>query len=93
MADRGTLTTFCVVNVPVEGRTMKLPYVYGSVLLDGADIPFAHLIEGLPAAEVRMGLRVRAEWAPLLLPTMETILRFLPTGEPDAPFASYQEHL
>lgn len=93
VADRGTLTTFCVVNVPVEGRTMKLPYVYGSVLLDGADIPFAHLIEGLPAAEVRMGLRVRAEWAPLLLPTMETILRFLPTGEPDAPFASYQEHL
>jgi len=93
VADRGTLTTFCVVNVPVEGRAMKLPYVYGSVLLDGADIPFAHLIQGLPVEEVRMGLRVRAEWAAALLPTMETILCFLPTGEPDAPFHTYQEHL
>jgi uncharacterized OB-fold protein len=93
VADRGTLTTFCVVNVPVEGRTMKLPYVYGSVLLDGADIPFAHLITGLPADEVRMGLRVQAEWAKDLLPTMESILCFVPTGEPDAAFDSYKEHL
>ena len=93
VADRGTLTTFCVVNVPVEGRSMKLPYVYGSVLLDGADIAFAHLIQGLPVDEVRMGLRVRAEWAADLQPTMESILCFLPTGEPDAPFDSYKEHL
>ena len=93
VADRGTLTTFCVVNVPVEGRTIELPYVYGSVLLDGADIAFPHLIQGLPAAEVRMGLRVRASWATPLLPTMESILCFLPTGEPDAPFETYREHL
>ncbi len=93
VADTGTLTTFCVVNVPVEGRSMKLPYVYGSVLLDGADIPFAHLVQGLPVEEVRMGLRVRAEWAAKLAPTLESILCFVPTGEPDAPFDSYKEHL
>jgi uncharacterized OB-fold protein len=93
VADRGTLTTFCVVNVPVEGRSIALPYVYGSVLLDGADIAFPHLIQGLPVPEVRMGLRVRAEWAAKPEPTMESILCFVPTGEPDAPFESYQEHL
>jgi uncharacterized protein len=93
VADEGTLTTFCVVNVPVEGREMKLPYVYGSVLLDGADIAFAHLVQGLPVEEVRMGLRVRAEWAADLKPTLESILRFVPSGQPDVPFASYQEHL
>ena len=93
VADKGTLTTFCVVNIPVEGRTIKLPYVYGSILLDGADIAFPHLIQGLPTEEVRMGLRVRAEWAPKLEPTMESILCFVPTGEPDAPFDSYKEHL
>lgn len=93
VSDTGTLTTFCIVNIPVEGRTIKLPYVYGSVLLDGADIAFPHLIQGLPAGEVRMGLRVKAEWAPESLPTMESILCFRPTGEPDAPFASYEEHL
>lgn len=93
VSDRGTLTTFCVVNIPVEGRSIKLPYVYGSVLLDGADIAFPHLIQGLPVEEVRMGLRLRAEWAAELAPTMESILGFLPTGEPDAPFDSYKEHL
>ena len=93
VADRGTLTTFCVVNVPVEGRTISLPYVYGSVLLDGADIPFAHLVQGIPVEQVRMGLRVQAEWAAEGQPTMENILCFRPTGEPDAPFDSYQEHL
>jgi uncharacterized OB-fold protein len=93
VADRGTLTTFCVVNVPVEGRTISLPYVYGSILLDGADIPFAHLIQGLPVAEVRMGLRVKAEWVAEPTPTMESVLFFTPTREPDAPFDSYKEHL
>ena len=93
VADRGTLTTFCVVNIPVEGRTIELPYVYGSVLLDGAHIAFAHLIQGLPVEEMRMGLRVRAEWAKEPAPTMESILCFAPTGEPDAPFEAYAEHL
>jgi uncharacterized OB-fold protein len=93
VADRGTLTTFCVVNIPVEGRNIPLPYVYGMILLDGADIAFPHLVQGLPVEHVRMGLRVRVEWAAEAQPTMESILGFLPTGEPDAPFASYQEHL
>jgi len=93
VADRGTVTTFCIVNVPYEGQTMALPYVYASILLDGADIPFAHLVQGLPAPEVRMGLRVRAEWAAERRPTLETIVCFRPTGEPDAPFASYEDHL
>jgi uncharacterized OB-fold protein len=92
--DTGTLTTFCVVNVPFEGQTMKLPYVYASVVLDGADIPLLHLVN-VPAEQARMGMRVRAAWtAPEeRRPTLETIKWFEPTGEPDAPFDSYKEHL
>jgi uncharacterized OB-fold protein len=95
VADRGTVTTFCVVNVPYEGQTMKLPYVYASVLLDGSDIPFPHLIQGIEAKDVRMGLRVKAEWVPPAerRPTMESIRWFTPTGEPDAPFEAYKDHL
>ena len=37
VADSGIVTTFCVVNVPFEGQTMKLPYVGAAILLDGAD--------------------------------------------------------
>src|SRR5689334_11676228 len=95
LAETGTITTFCIVNVPFEGQTMKLPYVYASILLDGADIPLLHLIQGIPAAEVRMGLRVKAEWAPPgeRKATLEAIRWFVPTGEPDAPFEAYKEHL
>jgi len=95
VADVGCVTTFCIVNVPYEGQVMKLPYVYASILLDGSDIPFPHLIQGIEAKDVRMGLRVRAEWLPPAerKPTMEAIRWFVPTGEPDAPFDSYKDHL
>ena len=94
VSDRGTVTTFCIVNVPFEGQTMRLPYVYASVLLDGADIPMLHLVNA-PANEARMGMRVQAEWVPAAerRPTLESIRWFSPTAEPDAPFESYQEHL
>jgi uncharacterized OB-fold protein len=82
VADCGTVTTFCIVNVPFEGQTMKLPYVYASVLLDGADIPFAHLVDGIPAADVKIGMRVRARWAAELRPTLESILSFVPEPTP-----------
>jgi hypothetical protein len=92
--DTGTLTTFCIVNVPFEGQTMKLPYVYGAVVLDGADLPLLHLID-VPAAEARMGMRVKACWAPPgeRKPSLEAIQWFTSSGEPDASYDSYKEHL
>lgn len=90
--ETGTVTSFCVVNVPYEGQTMKLPYVYASILLDGADIPFPHLVDAEPC-DVRMGLRVRVVWSDTRGPSLESIRAFVPTGEPDAPFEAYKEHL
>ena len=95
LPDTGTVTTFCVVNVPFTGQRVPSPYVAAAVLLDGADIAFQHLILGCEPAEVRMGMRVRAVWRP---PeewgtTSENISHFEPTGEPDAPYDSYAQHL
>lgn len=92
--DTGTVTTFCIVNVPFEGQTMKLPYVYASILLDGTDMPLLHLVD-VPAADARMGMRVKAEWVPPAerKPTLESIRWFVGTGEPDAPFSAFKEHL
>ncbi|MEU4423163.1 OB-fold domain-containing protein [Actinoplanes sp. NPDC024001] len=95
VADRGTVTTFCVVNVPFAGQRLDPPYAVAQVLLDGADIPIQHLILGVAADRVRMGLRVAAVWRPReqWSTTPENIAHFEATGEPDAPYESYAEHL
>ena len=95
LPDRGTVTTFCLVNVPFLGQRITPPYVSAYVLLDGADIAFLHLILGCDPAEVRMGMRVEAVWRPREEwgTTIENIEHFRPTGEPDAPFETYANHL
>jgi uncharacterized OB-fold protein len=95
LAQTGTITTFCVVNVPFLGQKITPPYVSAYVLLDGADIALLHLILGVPAEEVRMGMRVKAVWKPEeeWAYSLENIDHFAPTGDPDADFDTYKHHL
>src|SRR6478735_4967329 len=95
VSQTGTITTFCIVNVPFLGQKITPPYVSAYVLLDGADIAVLHLILGIPAAEVRMGMRVKAVWKPREEWTysLENIDHFEPTGEPDADYDTYKQHL
>src|SRR3954447_3589336 len=95
LPDTGTVTTFCIVNVPFLGQRITPPYVSAYILLDGADIAFLHLILDIPAEEVRMGMRVKAVWKPRDQwgTTIENIDHFTPTGEPDADYESYRNHL
>ena len=92
---RGTITTFCIVNVPFLGQKITPPYVAATILLDGADIGVQHLIQEVDAGKVRMGMRVepvwkdRSEWGP----TLENIAHFRPSGEPDADFEQFAGHL
>ena len=92
---RGTVTTFCIVNVPFLGQRIQPPYVSAYVLLDGADIALQHLVQEVDAAEVRMGMRVEAVWRPRRewTTSIENIRHFRPTGEPDADFETYRKHL
>lgn len=95
LSQTGTVTTFCIVNVPFLGQRITPPYVSAYVLLDGADIAFLHLILDIPAEEVRMGMRVEAVWKPREEwgTTIENISHFRPTGEPDAAYDTYSQHL
>ncbi|MET8422919.1 OB-fold domain-containing protein [Nocardia sp. NPDC004860] len=95
VSDKGIVTTFCIVNVPFMGQRLKPPYVAAYVLLDGADIPFLHLVLGVEATEVRMGMRVEAVWKPREEwgLSMANIDHFRPTGEPDADYDSFAHHL
>jgi uncharacterized protein len=95
LVDRGTVTTFAIINIPFPGQRIKPPYVAAYVLLDGADIPFLHLVTEIDPAEVRMGLRVEAVWKPREEWGLgiDNIDHFRPTGEPDADYETYRHHL
>lgn len=95
LPDRGTVTTFCIVNVPFLGQRITPPYVAAYVLLDGADIPVLHLVLGCEASEVRMGMRVEAVWKPREEWGfgLENVDHFRPSGEPDAEYDTYKHHL
>jgi uncharacterized OB-fold protein len=95
LPDTGTVTTYCVVNVPFAGQSIEIPYICAQILLDGANLSFMGLIQEIAPGEIRMGLRVQAVWvAPEDLgPTMASVKYFRPTGEPDAAFESFEEYL
>jgi len=95
VADRGIVTTFCIVRIPVMGRNVELPYVAASVALDGAAISIFALIQECKPEDVRMGMRVEAVWKPdgERQGDHEDILHFRPTGEPDEPLASFINRL
>jgi hypothetical protein len=91
LSGSGTVTTFCVVNVPFTGQAVEIPYVCASILLDGADLTIFSLVQECPAQHVRMGMRVEAVWDAELRPTLESIKYFRPTGEPDAPIDAIKD--
>lgn len=85
VAQVGTVTSFCVVNLQFYGSGMEIPYTSALILLDGADLSIMHLIQEIPADQVRIGMRVEAVWRDDadIEPTLESIKWFRPTGEPD----------
>lgn len=95
LPDTGTVTTFAIINIPFAGQKITPPYVAAYILLDGADIAFLHVVTGIDAADVRMGMRVQAVWKPSdeWGLGIDNIEHFRPTGEPDADYDSYRHHL
>ncbi|MEV4738819.1 OB-fold domain-containing protein [Streptomyces sp. NPDC049555] len=83
---RGTVTTFCVVNIKAKNLPVDVPYVYAHIALDGADLALHGRIAGIPCDEVRMGLRVEAVWNG----EGRHPDHYRPTGEPDAAYETYK---
>jgi uncharacterized OB-fold protein len=84
---RGTVTTYCIVNIKAKNLDIEVPYVYAHIALDGADLALHARIGGIPYDQVRMGLRVEPVWTDGgRFPD-----HYRPTGEPDADYDSYKE--
>ncbi|WP_028799509.1 Zn-ribbon domain-containing OB-fold protein [Streptomyces sp. 142MFCol3.1] len=86
---RGTVTTYCIVNIKAKNLDIEVPYVYAHIALDGADLALHGRIGGIAYDQVRMGLRVEPVWTPgARYPD-----HYRPTGEPDADYETYKELL
>ncbi|GAA1916035.1 OB-fold nucleic acid binding domain-containing protein [Streptomyces durmitorensis] len=84
---RGTVTTYCIVNIKAKNLDIEVPYVYAHIALDGADLALHARIAGIPYDQVRMGLRVEPVWTEGgRFPD-----HYRPTGEPDAAYDTYKE--
>lgn len=93
LSGKGTVTTFCIVNIPFAGQAVEIPYACASVLLDGADLTLFSVVGECPVSDVRMGMRVEAVWSDELKPTLESITHFRPIDEPDVPYDVVKEHM
>ncbi|MCX4878595.1 Zn-ribbon domain-containing OB-fold protein [Streptomyces sp. NBC_00847] len=86
---RGTVTTYCIVNIKARNLDIEVPYVYAHIALDGAGLALHGRIGGIPYDQVRMGLRVEPVWTEgARYPD-----HYRPTGEPDADYDVYKELL
>ncbi|WP_328939465.1 OB-fold domain-containing protein [Streptomyces tauricus] len=84
---RGTVTTYCIVNIKAKNLDIQVPYVYAHIALDGADLALHGRIAGIPYDQVRMGLRVEPVWSD----EGGHPDHYRPTGEPDADYETYKE--
>ena len=93
--DRGTIVSYSIVRVPSENLAVELPFAAVTILLDGADSTFTHVLSECKLEDVHMGMRVQAVWQPreTWTTSMKNIKYFKPSGEPDAPFDTYKDHL
>jgi uncharacterized protein len=62
VADRGVVTAFAVVHLPVPGMDLDLPFAWAWIRLDGSDVPFPHLLGEVAPEDVHVGQRVEAVW-------------------------------
>ena len=94
VADTGTVVTYSIVRVPSDNIHFDLPYVCINVLLDGSHIPFFHVLQNCPLGEERIGMRVKAKWAPddKLTTSVESIECFEPLDEPDVAYDEFREY-
>jgi uncharacterized OB-fold protein len=104
----GTVISYTVIApVQYHGQKETEPYLSASILLDGADQPLGQVdIRNIPTDEFRTGMRLRAIFKPaaersvddidnswMVLTTGDVIERWEPTGEPDVPFETFEEHV
>ncbi|MEW6261575.1 MAG: Zn-ribbon domain-containing OB-fold protein [Thermodesulfobacteriota bacterium] len=77
----GTVTGFTVVRYAEPHQPFEPPFILALIKLDGADTPLAHVVRGLDASRIKVGLRVKAVFAEKSTSTIRDIDHFRPDLE------------
>jgi len=56
----------------------KVPYILGQIKLKGADTPLTHIVEGVDIKDVRIGMKLKAVFAPKTTNTLLDLDHFEP---------------
>ena len=78
LANEGVVTNYTVVNYNDRHLPRKAPFILAMIKVDGADTPFAHIVEGIDESEMAIGLRVKAVFAEKTTNTILDIDHFEP---------------
>jgi len=78
VADQGTLLAYTVTRRQLAALPEKAPVLFGLIKLDGADTGLLHYLGEVAPADLRIGLRVKAEFAAQRTGTIRDIAYFRP---------------
>ena len=80
VSSKGTVLTYTVVNQPNPCQPVEPPLVYGVIQLDGADNGFVHMLGGVQAEQLQIGMRVQAVFKEERTGSILDIKYFKPLG-------------
>jgi uncharacterized OB-fold protein len=78
LSNEGVITNYTVVNYNDKHLPRKAPYILALIKVDGADTPFPHIVGGIDAEDVRVGMKVKAVFAEKTTNTILDIDHFEP---------------
>lgn len=81
VGNEGVITNYTVVHYNDKHLPLKAPYILALIKLDGADTPLTHIVAGIDAEKVRIGLRVKAVFAEKTTNTILDIDHFEPLAD------------
>jgi len=64
VSNRGTVHTYTVAYIDLDGAKLKEPTMYAMIKIDGADGGLIHKLEGVKPGEVKIGMKVEAVFKP-----------------------------
>ena len=65
VSQQGKIVSWTIVNQPIHGAPLNVPYIVGLIRLEGTDCNFLHLVGGIEPSEyqkLKPGIKVQARW-------------------------------